>query len=328
MGEAIQGTTVTVKICKESTWGTTPVSPVWHKVAIKPGGGFKPNTNKLENDLLGGDPNPREPLLGNQKSGGNLTFYASWDFLPYLMEMVLGSRTPSGSATPWTNVSKILAVPLPSYSVAEILDMATDMAIVTTGARVNTCKIAVASEGFMQVDLAFVAKFTTYAAASGLAAGTVVDNSDDVLISHDQMVAAGITFSAGAVAYIKSGSIDISNNLPQDDYRAGGGGALFSIPRKRAKVSASFDCAWTEEASSKMAAILAAPNTSVPISLKWDGGVSEFTLGLPAAKLTPDLPLIDDGDLKGTFAFDGYYEPTATSSIVATTINEIDPSTY
>ena len=328
MGEAIQGTTVVVKICKESTWGVTPASPVWHKLAIKPGGGFKPNINQLQNDLLGGDPNPREPLLGNQKSSGNLALYASWDFLPYLREMVLGSRTPSGSATPWTNVSKIQAVPLPSYSIAEILDMATDMAIVTTGARVNTCKISVASEGFMQIDLAFVSKWTAYAAASGLAVGTLVDNSDDVLISHSDITAAEVTFSAGAVAYIKSGSIDISNNLSQDDYRVGGGGALYSIPRKRAKVSASFDCAWTEEASAKMAAVLAAPNTSVPVNLNWDGGVPEFTLALPAAKLTPDLPSIDDGDLKATFAFEAYYEPTATSAIVATTINEVDPATY
>ena len=149
-----------------------------------------------------------------------------------------------------------------------------------------------------------------------------------MLISHSDITAAEVTFSAGAVAYIKSGSIDISNNLSQDDYRVGGGGALYSIPRKRAKVSASFDCAWTEEASAKMAAVLAAPNTSVPVNLNWDGGVPEFTLALPAAKLTPDLPSIDDGDLKATFAFEAYYEPTATSAIVATTINEVDPATY
>jgi hypothetical protein len=330
MGEAILGTTAIIKICKETIWGVTPTTtpaPIWHKVAIKPGGGFKPNINKITNDLIGGDPNPRESLLGNQKAGGNLTLYASWDFLPYVMEMILGSRTSTGAATPWTQTSKIQAVSLPSYSIAEILDMATDMAIVTTGCRVNTAKISVASEGFMQIDLALVGKATTYSTTMPTA-GTLVDNSDDTLITQADLVAASITFSAGAVAYIKSGSIDVNNNLTQDDYRAGGLGVLFSIPRKRATVTASFDCAWTEEASTKMAAVLTAPNTSVPVSLKWDGGTPEVTIALPAAKLTPDLPVINDGPLAATFAFDAFYEPTATSAIVSTVINEIDPATY
>ncbi len=329
MATPAQGANTLIKICREtSAWGSTPAAPEWITVAVEPGGGFVPEINQIESTLLGGDPNPRAAVLGNRKGSGDLTFNPSLEALAFLMGGAVGPIVSTGVGDPYSHVSKLIAGDLYSYTVVEVLDIGAAYSIVARGAVVNSCTLDTASEGPLKVKLNFVAKAVTQEDATTiLAAGTTVDLSAGVPVDHGWLT-AGTMSIGGAVTYVKSGSIEVNQNLKVDDFRVAGNGVLMSIPRGRAAVTATLECLWDSNTATKMAAILAAPATPTAATITWTLSTHSFSISLPECYAKPNLPKIPDGALTAQLVLKAAKNISAGTSIATTTVNSTVGTVY
>jgi hypothetical protein len=324
-----QGPNTIVRICRETAaWGSTPTVPEWITVAVEPGGGFAPDLNQIESTLLGGDPNPRASLLGNGKGAGDFTFNPSLEVVAFLMGGAVGPIVTTGSADPYSHVSKLVSGSLYSYTIVETLDTGDSKSIVARGACMNACNLDVASEGPLKAKISFVAKAVTYEDATTiLAAGTTVDMSAGVAIDH-AWLSAGTLSIGGAVAYVKSGSVDISQNLKNDDFRAAGAGVLFGIARGRASVGATFECVWDSNSATKFAAVMSSPTTPIAVTLTWTNSTHSFSISLPETYGKPNLPKIPDGALSAQLSLKAAKNTSAGTSIATTTVNATAGTVY
>jgi hypothetical protein len=296
-------------------------------IAVTPGGGFVPEINQIQSELLGGDPNPRAAILGNRKAAGDFTFAPNLETMALLCGAGIGPIVTTG-AGPYTHTCKLISGSLYSFTIVEVLDTGDTKSIVSRGCVVNSIKWEVGSEGPLKCTVSFVAKATTYEDATTiLAAGTTVDFTTSVSIDN-AWLSTGLVSIDAAVTYVRSGSVEVNHNLKTDDFRVGGASVLFGIARGRASVSASFDVVWDTGSAAKMLAVLTTPTTPVVVTLTWTNGANSFSLSLPETYGKPSLPKIGDGELTATFSLAAAKNTAAGTSITGTTINTTAGTVY
>lgn len=324
-----QGPNTIVYICKEATPGTTPASPEWMQVGIKPGGGFTPQTNEIQSTILAGDPNPRLSIFGNKAPSGNLSFEPGFGLMGFLMEACLGTRVTTGASSPYTHTSKIVLGAMPTYTVVEVLDTGDGYAIVARGASCNTSKFTIGSEGPLTLDTSWMAQAVTSELASVFTFTGAHDFTTEQPIDQANLATGYVKVNGSAVAYVRTGTIDVNQNLKGDDYRAAGGGNRASVPRGRATVSVALEAVWDTNSATAVRTAVATPSTNYALDFSWlVSSTATFTVSLGTTRLKGTLPTIPDGEMTATLTFTAAKDGTAGTAITAASINTLADTVY
>jgi hypothetical protein len=323
MAEPANGNNSVITLTREATWGVVNPSPSPNKILILPGGGMVGDQKLIQNEMIGSDPNPRDPASGNQSAAGSFETNPNTDNLPYLMELGLGSRVTTGVG-PYVHTSKLVSGLIPSVSMEESLDLAAGTKFKQSlGCRFDKTKFEWASEGILKTSHTLLGKSVTGLAATTIGA-VVQDWTTQPLFDHLMLAAADVKLNGSAVAQIISGVIEVNHNHFPDHFVSGGAGARRSLPRRRATVGGTIKTFLEDSVIYN----LALNGTFVALDLKWTNGAVLFQLIVPRVRLKRTDPKIANGPLEMEFELVGSKDATLATSVETIVTNAIAGTVY
>jgi hypothetical protein len=312
MAEPANGNNTVILLARESAWGTVGTIP--RKILIKAGGGMVGDQALLPNEMIGGDPNPRDSVAGKQAAAGDFETYPTTNSIGFLMEFALGSRVFATGA----HTSKIVTGALPSLSTDESIDLSAATQYKRgLGMRIDKTSFTWASEGFLSTKFSFLGKSVALTTPCLGSPTSPIDYTSDPVFDHLMLAAADVKLNGSAIAEIVSGSLDINHNHFPDHYVVGGAGLRRSLPRRRATVNGKIKTFFEDQ----VIYALAKAGTYVALDLKWTNASVTFELIVPRVRLKPTDAKIDNGPLQIEFAFEASRDGTAGTSVETITTN-------
>lgn len=177
-------------------------------------GSLAPNRELLVPDPeIGGGRDAVDAYLGTVSFSGDFDFYVRLEALATLLKGVLGSA--SSATTGGVNVHTITPTDLaalPFLSVQERISNRLD-SYEYTDAVVNTLHLEAEANGYLTGTAGLIARLQSPVAAP--LESPKWDNSPMIVGTNIQLTYGGVTFPA------KSFSLDVNNNLEDDDFRLG-----------------------------------------------------------------------------------------------------------
>lgn len=201
-----------------------PTLPTAGVAMLTRSGSLAPNRDLMVPDPeIGGGRDVNDAYLGPVSYSGDIEFYARLNSMATLLKGVLGG---SSSATA-TGVNTHTIVPvdttsLPLYSVEEAVANGFEV-FRYRDAKVNTFHLEADATGYLMGTAGLIAKHQTAAATRTNAADPAGDGSEPSLWDSSPMVVGtNITVTYNGIALpAKSFSLDINNNIEDDDFRLG-----------------------------------------------------------------------------------------------------------
>ena len=248
-----------VLLATQATQGVFPAAFGTGAIATKlRGGSLGPNRDLLITDPeIGGGRDTVDAYLGAISWSGDYEFYARMESLPTLLRAALGSAvsatatgvnthtiTPSDSAT------------LPFLAVEENIGGSLET-MQFTDAVVNTFHLEAEANGYLMGTAGLIAK--TGVAGATKTATPVWDNSPMIVGTNITLTLGGVTLPA------KSFSLDINNNVEDDDFRLGSF-VLGDLTAKGREVNGSFTIRPQDSALWRRA-VLGGPTATTPTGL-------------------------------------------------------------
>lgn len=181
----------------------------------------------------------------------------------------------------------------------------------------NGCKLGQMSIDFGGAGNELMAKLSI-TGAKETQGGTAYDESPTSL-ALTRFMNRHLSFEEGGSAFakIKSGTLNIGNDLDEDSFAAAGD-SRFDLPEGDAQVNGSFSVFFDDVALYNKAA------AGTPSSFKvvLDNGVYSLTFLFPELLYSVETPTIVKGGVYADFKFEGYYASAAeAAAIVATLVN-------
>lgn len=196
------------------------------------GGSLGPSRDLMVTDAeIGGGRDTVDAYLGGVSWSGDYEFYVRMESLPTLMKSALGSAatvTTTGVST--HTITPLDSATLPFLAVEENIG-GTLETMQFTDAVVNTFHLEAEANGYLMGTAGLIAK--TGVAGATKTATPVWDNSPMVVGTNISLTLNGVTLPA------KSFSIDVNNNIEDDDFRLGTF-TLGDLTAKSREVSGSF----------------------------------------------------------------------------------------
>lgn len=324
MADPAIGANAVVMVDFEETWGAAKAAPAGKKIALQ-SNGLVPTQALIDNPNIRGDFNPTDPALGRKAAQGTMALVPTLDILPFLQKLLTGTLVKGGAADPFTATSKLGSTKPPSIVVETDFDIGgTHRYALASGVRINSWTIPISFEGFLSMNLDLMAKDVTVE-TSAYDATPTSDWTDSSPLDHMQLAAADVKLGGSAVAYIRSGQVQISANLNGEDYRVGGAGARASLVPRRHTISGNLDIS----VDSTAVVTLLGAGTPTSLSFKWTTAANRtWELTLPRVFLEKTGPALQSDDLVTVNVnFRAVYDPTATTAVTMVTTLGVDPDT-
>lgn len=313
-----------IVIGRETTFGTIAGAATGKKIAFVKES-IKGAKKLIQSQLLGGDPNPRDPVLGRQDASGNLTIYAGVTSAPQFFEWALGSRATTGASAPYTHKHKVSAGTLPSFSVETYIPTATAKFKQLLGGTINTMSMSMGDEGFLELNFG-LAGTGVNALASSANFTSPTDWTTENVYDMLKATSALVKVNGSANAQILSFDLQLNHNVDTNHFVIGGGGIRKSLTRRRATVTGNIKIAFEDTTIYDLAA--AGTYTSVDITLTYASG---FTLQvwLPRVLLEKTEPVVDqDGMMTCTFSIVGSKDSTEATALEIVVVNDQAGTVY
>lgn len=314
-----------ITLGRESTFGTLAGAATGKKVAFVKES-LKGSKKLIQSQLLGGDPNPRDPVLGRQDAAGNIEVYAGCTSAPWFFEWALGSRATTGASAPYTHKSKIAAGSLPSFTVEVAIPTSTVQFKQVLGGTVDTMSLQLTDEGFLSINLGIAGTQIPTLVPTTSQFTTPLDWTSENVFNLLQVTAALAKFNGTANAQMLSFDLNMSHNVDKNHYVIGGLGIRKSLIRRRATVTGTLKIAFEDTVVYALAA--AGTYTSIDITLTYATG---FTLQilLPRILLEKTDPVIDtDGMVSCTFSIVGSKDTTEATALETVVLNDQAGTVY
>lgn len=305
-------------------WGTLPGTPKWYTVPTLPGRKGSGNRPPIKNELMSGDPNRRDSVLGRKTSGGDMSFYPAIKSAPWLTKWILGSLATTGTGDPYTHTGKITNSPsaLPSAQLEDTIDLATDQYKIVTGARVASANMKFTVDGFLQWDVSYKGKDVDLAAAA--VSATPTDWTSDSFLDHSQIAAADVKVNGSACTVLQEVDVTIEHELTEV-YAIGQGSLPSGLVRGFANVSGSCKFLFTDTTYYDLA--VAGTYTSVDITWTYAANRT-LRLYLPRIRFEVNEPDITKEELSLTLRFEAAKDGTAATSCQIVVVNDQAGTVY
>lgn len=324
MADPALGGNAVVMVDFESAWGTAKETPAGKTIALQ-SNGLVPTQALIDNPNIRGDFNPTDPALGRKAAQGTMALVPTLEILPFLQKLLTGTLVKGGTADPFTATSKLgSTMPLSAIVETDFDIGGTHRYALASGVRINSWTIPINFEGFLSMNLDLMAKDVVIG-SSAYDAEPASDWSDSSPLDHMQLATADVKLGGAAVAYIRSGQVQINANLNGDDYRVGGAGARASLVPRRHTISGNLDLA----VDSVPVVTLLGAGTATSLSFKWTTASNRtWELTLPRVFLEKTGPSLQSDDLVTVNVnFRAVYDPTAETAVTMVTTLGVDPAT-
>lgn len=313
-----------IVIGRETTFGTIAGAATGKKFS------FVKETVKgakklIQSQLLGGDPNPRDPVLGRQDASGNLTVYAGVTSAPQFFEYALGSRATTGASAPYTHKMKIASGALPSFSMETYIPTATAKYKQLLGGTIDTMSISMGDEGFLELNFGIAGTgVNNLTGTANFSAPT--DWTSENVYDTLKATAALVKVNGSANAQVLSFDLQMNHNVDKNHYVIGGLGIRKSLVRRRATVTGNIKIAFEDTTIYDLAA--AGTYTSVDITLTYASGFT-LQIWLPRVLLEKTEPVVDtDGMMSCTFSIVGSKDSTEATALEIVVVNDQAGTVY
>lgn len=326
MSDPALGTNAVVAADFESSWGVPKTSSKEGRKLAVLNNGVTGTQEMLDNPNMGGDFNPLDAASGKKQASGSLVFVPNVTMLPFIFELLTGTRTTTGSSDPYQHVHK-LGSTMPKSIVLEtdfLVGSSTHKFALATGVRINRLSIPIDAAGFLQMTADLMAKDVEVGDSAYDA--SLTDWTSGTPLDHLQLASADVKLDGSAVGYIAGGTIDINANLYGDDYRAGSGGARGSLVPGRHSIGGSLRIVLDDVS---VIAMLAA-GAAHALSFKWTAGTNRlFQLDLPRVIFQKTQPTLNDaGPVIVDAQFRASKDSVSGTAVTATITNDQAGTAY
>ncbi len=189
--------------------------------------------NLLDSATLRGSRSSIQPVRGNQEIAGDITVELD-PYMGKLLYHTLGTFSTSG-ANPYSHTFKISDLPTGLTIEKQFTDLATPEYFTFNGCKVNSMKLTVKPEGFVETTFNFMGATHTVTAASfdtdatdytSSAVGGVFDGFEAAIVEGGSSLGIATNFD-----------ITLENNVDGSIYVIGGQGTRYALPEGIVKVS-------------------------------------------------------------------------------------------
>lgn len=318
------GANSTLTFQRETTYGTDPGSPTGFKIAVGQGAGVSASQALIYSELLAGDPNYRDPVLGKKDAAGSFSCYLGNTMFPHVARMALGDWSTSGS-TNYIHVCKIKAGSLTSWTTEVNFNLsAATQYLKSNGVIATSFKISGGAEGYPKCDVGVIAKAN---ALSGTALySSPTDLTADGGMNAGQLASADVKIGGSAFDALLSFSVDVEHNHYKDDFRMGQSLARSTVPRGMAKVTGTITAMFQDLTLYNILTGGAASS----LDLKYSSGANNYVrIYVPRAFFSRKDPVLNsDGPITLSADFQGVYDNTAQTSFQIDIGNQTVGTTY
>lgn len=272
----------------------------------------------IQNELLGGDPNPRDPVQARSDVAGDLALNVGNNTIAWLAKWITGNYSVSG-AGPYVHTSKLSAGSLQYASAEILLDLDTDLYKRALGLCADTVSFEIGPDGFFRTTVGVSGMTCTKQTTAGFT--TPTDWSTETPYHHGLLAAADTKYGGSANTRIASLSLNIGLNLNKDIYGVGQGSNRLALGRGRATIGGTLRVYVDEPSFWDDSTAF----TNKSIDLTWTISASEkFQLVLPRMFLQRSDPVVSgDGPLMAEFAIMASKDSGEATALKFVTTNSI-----
>jgi hypothetical protein len=216
----------------EDTFKTTPVAPDAHVLEFV-SESLRMSRNLIDSKSIRGSRNPKAPSRGNKEVTGDVSI----ELCPYIGKVlfhVLGTVSTVGTS-PYTHTFKINDLPAGLMVEKQFTDLSTPEYFQYNGCKVNSFKLSVKPEGFLDTTLSLMGAVETVTTSSFDA--TPVDYTTSSVGQGFDGFEASIQEGGVAIATVTGMDMTIENGLDGSIYVIGGSGERRYLPEGTVKVS-------------------------------------------------------------------------------------------
>jgi len=253
---------------------------------------------------------------GNRAVQGSISMDLYPEGLELFFKYLLGDTvTTTGSGDPYTHVIKGTAETMEGLTIEKGFTNISRY-FLYKGCRINSMTIDIVQEGFHGVTFDFVGKDETVTETGN---ATLHDNETQISTS-DGMTGYNCTVSVGGSqqSNVKSGNINITNNIETDGYVLG---SQFRASVEYSKRECSGEFTMFFEDTTLYELYTAGTETSVVFNFT-DNGTKSLNINFPAVKLSGDAPSINStSGVDLTMKFNAKYDSSEATDVIFTVVN-------
>ena len=311
------GSKTSVIARQEFVWGTTDISATNianHLLPVRDCS-LTSSMNNFQSDTIDATRAVLGLGNGNRAVQGSISMDLYPEGLELFFKYLLGdTATTTGSGT-FTHVIKGTANTMEGLTIEKGFTNI-DQYFLYNGCRINSMTIDIVQEGFHGVTFDFVGKseLVTQVSDTNLSSSVQISTSDGMTGYN-----ATVTVDSGLQNNVKSGNINITNNIETDGYVLGSQFRASAEYSKR-ECSGEFTM-FFEDADLYESYIL---GTEVPIVFNFtDGSGKSLNINFPAVKLSGDAPSINStSGVDLTMKFNAKYDSSEATDVIFTIVNE------
>lgn len=278
---------------------------------------FKMSRNLLDSATIRGSRQPIAPARGNVEITGDVTV----ELDPYMGRMLyhaLGTFSTSGS-NPYSHTFRISDLPAGLTIEKQFTDLATDSYMKYMGCKVNSMKIAVKQEGFVETTFSFMGATHTLSASSIDASPT--DYTTSAVGGIFDGFEASLENDGANIAIVTNFDVTIENNLDGSVYVIGSSGDRYSLPDGLVKVSGNITCLFENTTMYNKAVNNNESSLRVTLTHLLGTGAAyneKFDLFLDELLFAPNSPVVNGPNgIMVELPFTAYYKDGSRSSALA-----------
>jgi len=188
------------------------------------------NRNLISSKTLRGNRNPLQPVRGNTEVGGDINFELAASF-GKLFKHIFGGYVASEGGPVYTHTYTIGDLPQGMVIEKQFKDFATDKFFKYNGCKVNTFKMDMKNEGFVDCTINIMGAKETV--------GNAPFDASPVDAGHTpfDMFSGEIYINGVKAAVVTQADMTLENGLGGDTYVIDGSGERHSLPEGQAKIA-------------------------------------------------------------------------------------------
>jgi len=277
---------------------------------------LKKSRNLISSKTIRSGRNPQMPVRGNVEVGGDISFEMSHQY-GKMLHLALGSYVAvSGESVGMaagTAKHTFKIGTLPSFTVEkQFPDLDTAKYFQYSGCRVNSLKVDIKSEGFIECSASLMGARETIANSSFDAAPVDLGHTP-----FDGFEVA-LTDGGAVLANCTEISFTVENNLDGSNYVIDGTGERLAIPTGVAKVTGSVTALFENSTLYEKAVNNTESVITIVLTLGTGVGTAgneKLTITIPEVIYQPDAPAISGPEgIKITLPFEAYYDNNANAT--------------
>lgn len=232
-----RGSQVPIIFDTETTFKSDPGAPDAHLLYYA-SESLRYNRNLISSKTLRGDRNPLQPVRGNSEVGGDINFELAASY-GKLFKHILGGYDVAGGG-PYVHTYTVGDLPQGMVIEKQFKDFATDKFFKYNGCKVNSFKMDMKNEGFIDCSVNIMGAKETV--------GNATFDASPVDGGHTpfDMFSGSIYINGVQAAVITGADMTLENGLTGDTYVIDGTGERYSMPEGQVKVTGNLTALFTD----------------------------------------------------------------------------------